>query len=235
MITNTRETNGPTSNTTPNTTTNTNDRKEAAGQGGTQMTQHDRERPVESARETGRRGGTGMQRQRGASPALGGTADPFTLMRRMAEDMDRLFDQFGFPGTSTALTPRLGSWLGEDPWVTGDADSLPTLWSPRVETFRRGDELVVRADIPGVKKDDVHVEIENDVLTIRGERRDEREEERDDYYRSERSYGRFYRAIPLPEGVSTEQCDASFENGVLEVTLPAPKQEERKAKRIQVK
>jgi len=81
----------------------------------------------------------------------------------------------------------------------------------------------------------VTVEVDNDVLTISGERREEREENRDDYYRSERSYGQFYRAIPLPDGIDDSNCDASFKDGVLEVTFPAPKLEDRKAKRIQVR
>jgi HSP20 family protein len=234
MATQTRDTNTATNSNT--NTANRNDRPESAGQSGTQMTQRgDRERPVESTREVGRGRGTGMQRSGSTSPVLGGTASPFTVMRRMAEDMDRLFEQFGFPGIGTSLTPRLGSWLDQDPWAGGSASALRTLWSPQIETFRRGDKLVIRADIPGVQKDDVHVEVENDVLTIRGERREEQEDERDGYWRSERSYGQFYRAIPLPDGVNAEQCDASFKDGVLEVTLPAPKQDERKAKRIQVK
>jgi HSP20 family protein len=132
------------------------------------------------------------------------------MMRRMAEDMDRLFGNFGF-------------------------GLQPAAWAPQVETFRRGDQLVVRADLPGMKKDDVNVEVEDGVLTISGERCDEHEEKRDDSYRSERTYGQFYRAIPLPEGVNGDQCDASFKDGVLEVTLPVPKETDRKAKKIQVR
>jgi HSP20 family protein len=139
-----------------------------------------------------------------------GQVSPFSLMRRMADDMDRLFENFGF-GQMTAA------------------------WAPEVETFRRGDKLVVRADLPGLKKDDVKVEIDNGVLAISGERHEQHEENRDDYYRSERSYGQFYRAIPLPEGVSEDQCEASFKDGVLEVSLQAPKEESRRTKQIPVK
>ena len=91
---------------------------------------------------------------------------------------------------------------------------------PQVETFRRDDKLVVRADLPGLKKDDVKVEIDNGMLTISGQRSSEREEKRDEFYRSERSYGSFYRAIPLPEGIESDNCEATFKDGVLEVTLP---------------
>jgi HSP20 family protein len=73
------------------------------------------------------------------------------------------------------------------------------------------------------------------VLTICGERSDEHEDTRDDFFRSERSYGQFYRAIPLPEGVTGDQCEATFKDGVLEVSIPAPKQPERKARQIQIR
>jgi HSP20 family protein len=219
-----------------NTTTapSSTDRSGATSQTGMQVGQSDRERPVESTRERGRQG-TGIQRPGVTSPVLGGATSPFVMMRRMAEDMDRMFEQFGFPRTGTALAPRFGSWFDEDPWADRSTTTGRGLWSPQVETLRRGDKIVVRADIPGVQKDDVHVDVENDVLTITGERRDEQEEERDGFYRSERSYGQFYRAIPLPEGVDPEKCEASFKDGVLEVSLPAPKQEERKAKRIAIR
>jgi HSP20 family protein len=72
------------------------------------------------------------------------------------------------------------------------------------------------------------------LLTISGERSEEHEENRDEFYRTERSYGRFSRTVPLPEGVNEEQCDATFKDGVLEITLPAPKLVERKAKQIPI-
>jgi HSP20 family protein len=148
--------------------------------------------------------------------------------------MDRIFQDFGFGRSAFGLTPLLGSTGTRDLWR--DASSLERqIWSPQVETFRRGDKLVVRADLPGLRKEDVQVEVENDVLTLSGERREEHEEKRDDYFRSERSYGQFYRAIPLPEGVNADQCEASFKDGVLEVTLPAPKQEESRRRQIQIR
>jgi HSP20 family protein len=198
-------------------------------------TQSDRERPLQTGRDSGRsvdQSRSGLVRHRGDANS------PFAVMQRMADDMDRLFEQFGFGRMGLGLAPRLGtlgSLLDDDLWSDRASQALNTVWTPQVETFRRGDNLVIRADIPGVNKEDVHVEVEDDVLTISGERKEEHEENRDGYYRSERSYGQFYRAIPLPEGVNAEKCDASFKDGVLEVTLPAPKQEERKAKRIQIR
>ncbi|MHB0948298.1 MAG: Hsp20/alpha crystallin family protein [Gemmatimonadaceae bacterium] len=198
--------------------------------------QGDRERSLQTGRESGRSAGTGVARRQGQSLARGDVSSPFALMQRMAQDMDRLFEQFGFGRTG------LGSWLGSDLWNSPwsgssalDQSDPGALWSPQVEMFQRGDKLVVRADLPGMRKDDVHLEVENDTLTISGERKAEHEENRGGFYRSERSYGQFFRAIPLPEGVSADQVEASFRDGVLEVTLPAPRQEERPAKRIPIR
>jgi HSP20 family protein len=150
-------------------------------------------------------------------------------MQRMSEDMDRLFEGFGFGRGSFGMSPMLhGSGL----WNASDLDR--TSWTPEVETFRRGDNFVVRADLPGLKKEDVDVEIDDGMLTISGERTDEHEDNRDGYFRSERSYGRFYRAIPLPDGIDAESCDATFRDGVLEVTLRAPK-DQRGTRKVAIK
>ena len=173
----------------------------------------DREQRIQTGRDQ-QRSGTMTRRNAGSSlqPYARG-ASPFSLVSRMAEDMDRLFEDFAFGGGGFA-TPA---------------------WAPQIETFRRGDKLVVRADLPGLKREDVNVEVDNDVLTITGERRDEHEEDRDGYYRTERSYGSFYRALRLPEGVNADQLDAQFRDGVLEVTLPAPKENQQSRKRIEVR
>lgn len=173
----------------------------------------DRERDISTGREmTTGTTGTAMARPFGG-------AQPFMLMQRMAEDMDRLFGQFGLGRTGFTLSPALDQ----------------PLWSPQVELFERGNDLVVRADLPGVKKEDLNIEVQDDVLMISGERQSEQEENRGGFYRSERSYGNFYRSIPLPHEVRADQVNASFRDGVLEVTLPAPKQEERKAKKIEIR
>jgi HSP20 family protein len=201
--------------------------------------QRDRERSIATGREESGRGssGTNMARQGGTSPASSTAGHPFMLMQRMAQDMDRLFEQLGFGRSGFSLTPSLGARLDEDLWSSRPAvvGTQQTLWSPQVELFQRGDKLVVRADLPGVKKEDLHVEVRNDVLTLSGERHDEQEEKGEGYYHSERSYGRYYREIPLPEGVDADQIHATFTDGVLEVTLPAPKQAERQAKRIEIR
>jgi HSP20 family protein len=148
-------------------------------------------------------------------------ATPFTFMRRFGEEMDRLFDDSGIAR----------NWLSP---ILERAQLPPGLWSPQVEMFERDNQLVLRADLPGMTKDDVKVELSNDGITIEGERKNEHEEEREGYYRSERSYGRFYRRIPMPEGVNAEDASASFSNGVLEITMPAPKREESKARRLEI-
>jgi HSP20 family protein len=148
-------------------------------------------------------------------------ATPFTFVRRFSEEMDRLFEDFGLG--RGVLTPML------------DKAQLPRgLWSPQVEMFERDNQIVLRADLPGLTKDDVKVELANDGITIEGERRNEHEEEREGLYRSERSYGKFYRRIPVPEGVNLENAQASFNNGVLEITMPAAKPEARKARRLEI-
>ncbi len=139
--------------------------------------------------------------------------NPFALMRRFADEMDRLFGDFRFG--SAPQVPRL-----ELPWKSREAGE--SAWLPSLEVTERGGKLVVRADVPGLTKDDVKVEVSDDVLRIEGERRQEREDKRKGVYRSERTYGRFYREVQLPEGVDPEQAKASFKNGVLEVTMPAP-------------
>lgn len=107
-------------------------------------------------------------------------------------------------------------------------------WMPQVEVLQRGKDLVLRADLPGLRREDVHVEIDDDVLTISGERRYESESEEEGLYHSERSYGRFSRSIPLPPGTDSDACQARFTDGVLEVTVPLA-QEQSRARRIEVR
>jgi len=141
-------------------------------------------------------------------------SSPFSFMRRFGEEMDRIFDDFGFGGLG--LGPSSFGNLGQG------------IWSPQIEMFEREGKLVVRADLPGLTKDDVKVDLDDDAITIQGDRRSEHEENREGYYRSERSYGSFYRTIPLPEGVNGEAAKASFRDGVLEIEMEAP---QRKAGR----
>jgi HSP20 family protein len=142
------------------------------------------------------------------------TTNPFQMMRRFTQDMERLFEDFG--GFSVPNFFRTDFAPFRMDLNNGD-------WMPQIEVLQNNGKFMVRADLPGLTKDDVKVEITDDLLTISGERKEEKEEKREDFYRSERSYGSFYRQIPLPEGAETENAAATFANGVLEITIPAPK------------
>jgi HSP20 family protein len=154
-------------------------------------------------------------------------ANPFAVMDQMTQEMDRVFDRvfrdFGFPRRS---------W---SPRNTFSPSSAEGAWTPRIEAFQKGDRFIVRADLPGLKKDDVQVELTNDALTIQGELRQEQEQQRDGYYHSEREYGQFYRTVPLPEGVISESAQASFKNGVLEISMQAAPAEANRGRRVEIK
>ncbi len=142
---------------------------------------------------------------------------PFAMMRRMQEDMDRMFGNLGGRG-----------------WAAPFGDFEGTEWAPAVDAFHRGNEFVVRADVPGLSREDLSVEVGDDAVTIRGERKYDREEERDGVFRSERSFGSFCRVVPLPDGAVSDSAKANFANGVLEVVVQAPSQEVRRGRRIEI-
>ena len=141
---------------------------------------------------------------------------PFTLMRHFAEDMERMMTDFGFERTF----PRF-EWFETDPFFA-DREEMMTAFTPAVEMIEKDGYLLVKADLPGIEKDDIKVEIRDNRLWIEGERKEEFEDEREGFYRTERSYGKFYRLLPLPEMVKTEDAKAVFKNGVLEIKLAAP-------------
>ena len=134
--------------------------------------------------------------------------NPFSVMRRMTEEMDRAFQ------TSNA------------------ANGGSALWAPAVEVSQTDSQYVVRAELPGLKPEQVQIEVTEDGLVLSGERTFERDSEKGGVHRTEIRYGRFYRVVPLPAGANVDQAKAKFENGVLEVTLPLA--EEAKPRRIQV-
>jgi len=139
------------------------------------------------------------------------------VFQRWNDEMDRLFEDFGFGRNVFSGRQSVGAW------------------APQLEAFQRGNDLVVRADLPGLRKEDVQVEINDDVLTIQGERKQEHEEEREGVYRNERSYGSFYRAVPLPEGTIADSAKATFKDGVLEIVLQAPPREVSRGRRLEIK
>jgi HSP20 family protein len=128
--------------------------------------------------------------------------NPYGLMRRFNEDMDRLFERFG-PGNMLPFFGRGGEWM------------------PDIDVVERNNAVVIRADLPGLTRKDVKVEVTGSTVTIEGERTESHEEESHGYYRNERRYGHFSRTVPLPAGTKPDGTKASFSNGVLEVTIPA--------------
>ncbi len=141
------------------------------------------------------------------APTFGGNlfdVNPFALMRRFTEDMDQVF------GPVAKETSEIAAWR------------------PAIEIKEEKGKFLVKADLPGVEMKDVKVNVTDSVLTVEGERKHEVEEKREGYFQSERSYGRFFRSIQLPEGVKTEQASAQFANGVLEITLPVPEVQQKR-------
>jgi HSP20 family protein len=145
--------------------------------------------------------------------------NPFSLMRRLSEEMDRAFaSSFGLPtGGRTSFGQEAAMWV------------------PPVEVRERNGNLQVIAELPGINKDDVKVEVTNEGLVIQGQRKKETEEKGQGFWRSERSYGEFYRLVPLPEGVDPEKTRAQFKDGMLTVELPLPESMQRKRKEIPIR
>lgn len=139
--------------------------------------------------------------------------DPFRELKSLQDEMNRLF--------MTSL-----------PRTFGNEDLASGGWSPSVDIFESENEIVLEAELPGMKREDFEVSIENNVITLKGERRFEKKEESDNYHRVERSYGSFTRSFSLPRTVSAEETTADFKNGVLRVSLP--KKEEAKARKIEI-
>ena len=128
------------------------------------------------------------------------SSDPLTWMRHFHDEMNRTFARF----------------FGKD------LDGESRAWAPAIEVAERDGQMQVHAELPGLKPEDVKVEVTDEALIIRGERKYEHEDKEGGVYRSERRYGQFYREIPLPEGANVEQAKANFKGGILEVVLPVP-------------
>ncbi|HUF02558.1 MAG TPA: Hsp20/alpha crystallin family protein [Aridibacter sp.] len=139
--------------------------------------------------------------------------DPFRELRSLQDEMNRLF-------------------MTNVPRSVAQEDLASGGWSPSVDIYESENEIILEAELPGMKREDFEVSIENNVITLKGKREFEKKEEGDNYHRVERSYGAFTRSFSLPRTVSAENTTADFRNGVLKVSLP--KKEEAKARRIEV-
>jgi len=173
------------------------------------------EKQPEGRNEGGQKRTTSTSTEPGAMPWM---SSPFSMMRRFAEEMDRAFGSIG----------RSAADWQPGPGTRGE-------WSPQVEMFEREGNIIVHADLPGLKKEDVTIEVRNNNLILEGERKETRKEEKKGYYHSERAYGRFYRRIPLPEEIDINQISATFSDGVLEVKMPSPEHpDSRGGRRIEI-
>ena len=146
---------------------------------------------------------------------------PFMDLTRWEGDMDRMMGDF--------FGRRARPWWPER-WFRGEELEVR---APVVDLFEEKDDIVVKAELPGMDKDNVDVNLTDHTLTIKGEKKKEEEVKEENYYRSERSYGSFLRTLELPREVHADKVKASFKNGILEVRMP--KTEEAKAKEIKVK
>jgi HSP20 family protein len=147
--------------------------------------------------------------------------DPFAFFRQMTSELDRMFETSGWPSFRfPALRAR----------ATAEGAS----WFPQVDVLEKDNRLITKIDLPGLQKEDVKVEVADGHLAISGERKAETEEKKENFYRCEREFGSFYRAVPLPDGVKLEDVKATFVNGVLEVSIPLPAKPEAASRNIEI-
>jgi HSP20 family protein len=155
--------------------------------------------------------------------------DPFDEVRRLEEAIDSVFSDFWRTEGRRALpTSSKHGKRGEL------APTEEIIWSPAVDIIDREKEIVVKADLPGVDKNNIKIKVDPESISISGEIKKEKKEENETYYREERIYGKFSRVIPLPSEVDPEKAEAKFENGVLEITAPKVKPA-KKVKEITLK
>jgi HSP20 family protein len=145
--------------------------------------------------------------------------DPFEMFTELQEEMARRWGQ-GWP------------WL-PGPRLSGPSE-MPGQWAPRTDVYEKDGNLVVKAELPGVKKEDIEVVLGDGDLVIHGERQAEQEVKEEHYYRMERSYGSFHRRIPLGFEVKPEQVEAKCSDGVLEISMPKPAETTPQAQKIKV-
>jgi HSP20 family protein len=147
--------------------------------------------------------------------------DPFALLRQMTAEFDRFFEDPAWPAFR---------W----PTFRANAIAAGNKWFPEIDVFEKDNRLFTKVDLPGMKREDVKVEVTDGHLAISGERKTEAEEKKEQFYRCEREYGSFYRTIPLPEGVKLGDVKATFADGVLEVSIPLPVKAAPEVRKVEV-
>ena len=146
--------------------------------------------------------------------------EPVRELTSLQNEMNRLFNTF----FDTPTAPGNGG--------NGGSGGSLRRWIPAMDLVETDDHFVLKADLPGLDESDVNIEVEDNVLTVSGERNAEHEDKREGYVRVERAYGSFRRSLTLPEGVDPEAVKARFDKGVLEVSIPKP--EERKPRKVAI-
>jgi len=141
--------------------------------------------------------------------------EPVRELNTIQSEMNRLFNTFF-----------------DSPTANGNSGFGTRRWIPAMDLVEVDDEYVLRADLPGLTEEDVNIELQDNVLTVSGERKFAHEDRKEGYYRIERSSGSFTRSLTLPEGIDADAIKASFDNGVLEISIPKP--EERKPRRVAI-
>lgn len=139
------------------------------------------------------------------------------------EEMERYFDRFMREFPAWPFRP----WRWRRPVMEA--------WFPDIDVFERENKIIIRADVPGMRAEDLDISVEGDLLTIKGRREEEKEVKEEDYYCAERAFGEFSRTIRLPEGVNTDAIEATCTNGVLEIVIPRPAAPESKTIKVNVK
>ena len=141
--------------------------------------------------------------------------EPLRELGTLQNEMNRLFNTFVDPSAPT-----------------GRGNGTTRRWLPPMDLVETADHYVLRADLPGLSDGDVNVQLEDNLLTISGERKAEREDQQEGYYRLERAFGAFSRSLTLPDGVDPDGVQAHFDRGVLEIRVPKP--EQKKPKTVQI-
>ena len=158
---------------------------------------------------------------KGSETSVSRPRDFFSAMR---DEMDRVFDQFerGFPRRPSA-------------WRRGGGEGAMMMMSPELDVRENGNAITIEAELPGVDEKDISVTVANGLLTIQGEKRQEKEERKENYYLAERSYGTFQRSLRLPESIDDSRVEAKFDKGVLKITAAKKPEAVKAERRIEVK
>jgi HSP20 family protein len=147
---------------------------------------------------------------------------PLTFFEGMEREFENLWDRM-LPTMPRAFTR---------PFLHREEGAIE--WYPRLDAFEKDGKLFVKVDLPGLKKEDVHVTLDNGSLVIEGARDEEKEVKKDNYYRCERAYGKFYRRLPLGFEIEPKMINAKFHDGILEVSVPLPEEATKKVENVKI-